>query len=124
MLEKGGVCHIALYRVYSPKVLAAYLLRVLVGIIDAIASKGFVLRQVRRFGSNHSLGTMILEGIGVPIMSSYTRSQIKKMFENFEIIEIQSKGLGLPVFNTLNKWFDKGSNCLGLFWFVTAKKPE
>ncbi|PIR00667.1 MAG: hypothetical protein COV66_05195 [Nitrospinae bacterium CG11_big_fil_rev_8_21_14_0_20_45_15] len=124
VLEKGGVCYIALYRIYSPKVLAAYLLRILVSLVDAIGGKNFVLGRVRKFGSNHSLGTMLLEGIGVPIMSSYTLSQIKKMFKNFEIIEVQSKGLGLPFFNSINKWFDKGSNPLGLFWFIKAKKSE
>ncbi|QPJ65307.1 MAG: class I SAM-dependent methyltransferase [Candidatus Nitrohelix vancouverensis] len=125
VLEPGGTVFIALYRLFSPKVLGAYALRALVRVVDAIVfQKGFVLKRVRSFGSDHALGTMILEGIGVPILKSYTRAEIKHMFSNFESVQIEAKGAGIPGADKVNQLFDRlPFNPFGYFWYIVAKKP-
>lgn len=124
VLRRGGIAYISLYRIYAPKIFLALLLRVLVACIDKIiGKKGVVLKMVNKLGPSQSLGTMIREAVGVPILKAYTRSQMKEMFKEFEIVSMDPKGPGVPSLK-INHWFGKDSNPLGALWVVVAKKPE
>ena len=122
VLGDSGVAIVLLYRLLSPKLLAALSLRMLVRWVDRLAGReGYVCDWARRLGSNHFLGTMLLECAGVPVMRAYTRAGIRRLFRQFDVREIEPLGMGFP-FLGINHWIDKGRNPLGAFWLVVAAK--
>jgi ubiquinone/menaquinone biosynthesis C-methylase UbiE len=124
VLKKGGTAYISLYRIWAPKIFLALFLRVLVRCVDGVSGKkGVVVKWVRKFGPSNSLGTMILEAVGVPILKAYTRIQMEEMFREFEIISIEPKGPGVPSLR-INHWFGKNSNPLGALWVAVVKKTK
>ncbi len=77
----------------------------------------------QKLGSNHPLGTMLLECTGVPILRSYLRPQIKRMFARFDNPRLTSCGMGLPYIG-INHWIDFNHNPLGYFWLIEATKDS
>jgi len=123
VLKAGGTAYIFLYRLLSPKLLIAHTARLIAKIIDVISGKERILyRLLRRLGSNHSLGTMLLEGLGVPILRSYTKTQLRRMFDRFILIQIHPIGMGLPW--GFNPHFDKRANPFGALWLIKVTKIE
>lgn len=123
VLKQGGTAYITLYRRYSPKLQAAYLVRRLGRWYDAVKGEGAALAWARSSGSNTILGTMIMECVGVPVLDSYTKREIREMFTAYEVESVYPIGMGFPYFG-LNPYIDKGWNPLGAMWLVVARKPK
>jgi len=122
VLRRGGTAYISLYRIYAPKIFLALFLRGFVACFDKVSGKkGAILKLVQKLGPTHCLGTMIREAVGVPILKAYTRFQMEKMFQEFEIISLEAKGPGVPSLR-INHWFGKDSNPLGALWVIVVKK--
>jgi ubiquinone/menaquinone biosynthesis C-methylase UbiE len=123
VLKKGGRGYIYLYRTASPKVFTAHVLRFISRILDSITFQDRLLwKIINKFGSNHSFGTMILECFGVPILRSYTKSQIREMFSMFQDVEIGVSGIGIPG-TDINRMLDNyGNRFLGTMWQIICKK--
>jgi SAM-dependent methyltransferase len=122
VLQVGGTAYISLYRLLSPKLLAAYTLRGGGWLVDKVAGrKGWACDMMRKASGQSFLGTMVLECLGVPIMRSYTKSQIRRLFGAFQIRSIVPVGMGFP-FLGFNHLVDKGKNPLGAEWLVVATK--
>lgn len=123
VLKKGGTCYVYLYRNDSPKVLTARALRFISRIVDGITFQDrLIWKAIRRFGSSHVFGTMILECFGVPILRSYSKSQIRKMFPMFAEVEISRAGTGIPG-TEINEAFDDYTNrFFGTLWQIVCKK--
>ena len=121
VLKKGGTAYVALYRLMSPKVLAAHAVRLVARCVDRVAGRErYLYGLCRRLGSNHFLGTMLLECLGVPILYSYTRNQARKMFGRFGSVDIRPVGMGMPL--GMGRWIDRGTNLLGALWLIEAVK--
>lgn len=122
VVQDNGRVYVGLYRLLSPKVIVAKMVRRISRIIDQRTGRvDFMYSLCRRLGSNHFLGTMLLECTGVPILRAYTYQQIRKLFECFAAVQIKPVGMGLPYFG-LNNYFDKGHNILGSLWLIKASK--
>lgn len=123
VLKPGGRAVIALYRLASPKVFSAHAIRGVARAVDVLLGRERVLYDLcGRLGSNHCLGTMLLECLGVPILKSYTRGEIRRMFSRFDDVSIRPIGIGLAL-GPLRS-LDRGANPLGALWLVEAhKKP-
>jgi len=122
-LKKGGTGYIYLYRMASPKVFIAHALRFISRIVDIVTFQDRLLwKIIKKFGSDHRFGTMILECFGAPILRSYTKSQIREMFSKFHDLEIGVSGIGIPGAD-INKMLDnQGSRFWGTMWQIICKK--
>jgi SAM-dependent methyltransferase len=121
VLRKGGTAYVALYRFIAPKVLAARSIRFIARGVDRVAGRDkYLYRLCGQLGSNHFLGTMLLECLGVPILCSYTKGRVREMFGRFESVTIHPVGFGLPL--ALSRWMDRGTNPLGTLWLIKATK--
>lgn len=121
VLKPGGKAFVALYRLISPKVLAAHAIRGAARAADVVLGRERCLyRWAGRLGSDHFLGTMLLECLGVPILRSYTRSQILKLFGEFQSVQVYPIGMGIPL--GLVRAVDRGRNALGALWMIEAVK--
>jgi len=123
VLKKGGRGYIYLYRKASPKVFIAHMLRIFSRVVDSITFQDRLLwKIIKKFGSNQYFGTMILECFGVPILRSYTKSQIREMFSIFQDMEIGVSGIGIPGAD-INRMLDNyGNRFLGTMWQIICKK--
>jgi SAM-dependent methyltransferase len=126
VLKPGGTAVVALYRLASPKVLTAKAIRLVARGMDLVAGADRALyRACARLGSDHALGTMLLECLGVPILKSYTRGQITRMFAAFDEVRIAPIGMGLPSALVPAGWLrriDRGPNPFGALWLIEACK--
>ncbi|MDD5194047.1 MAG: methyltransferase domain-containing protein [Candidatus Omnitrophica bacterium] len=121
LLQLQGCAYISLYRKFSPKLLGAYTIRFLSNSLDRIFKKEKVLwNLLKRIGTNHFLGTMLLECVGVPVLRSYTASEIKQLFRKFSSIEVRAVGIGL-FFLKFDRYV-KITNLLGAQWLIRAVK--
>jgi SAM-dependent methyltransferase len=121
VLKPGGKAIVALYRLVSPKVFVAHAIRGVASMVDVLFGRGRCLYQwAGRLGSDHFLGTMLLECLGVPILKSYTRGQIGRLFGRFQSIRVYPIGMGLPL--GLVQGIDRGRNPLGALWMIEAEK--
>jgi SAM-dependent methyltransferase len=127
VLRPGGTAVIALYRLLSPKVLTAKAIRLAARGVDLVAGADRTLyRACARLGSDHAMGTMLLECLGVPLLKSYTRGQIVRMFAAFDDVRISPVGMGLPsviVPARVLRRIDRGPNPFGTLWLIEARKP-
>ena len=124
VLAPGGKVYITLYRTFSPKILAALLLRRIQGCCDGILSSERIFYQLlRKASSERFWGTALLECFGVPILESFTCREIRELFSNFEEVHIKTVSLGLPA-TGINKFFDPLAFFLGSMWFVEATKEN
>ncbi len=123
VLRPGGTAFIALYRLVSPKVFTAHVIRGAARLVDLAARQDrYLYRWCSRWGSDHFLGTMLLECLGVPILKSYTRAQIGRMFGRFDSACAYPIGMGLPL--GIGRAVDTGGNPLGALWMVEAEKGQ
>ena len=124
-LRPGGRAYLFLYRRWGPKVLAAHLLRFVQRQIGRlIPGEPIFFRMARGFPNQKALGTVLLEGTGVPILKSYTRRGIEKLLQDFDICRLEKFGLGLPTAG-MNTALDRlQKNPLGYFWYIEIAKPE
>lgn len=122
-LKPGGTCYIFLYRLVSPKILSAYMLRGAQKVCDSILRQDRVLLKCFE---NHSFekvfGTMLMEAFGVPVMHSYTSKDIRRLFSRFDKVSANPCGFNWPFDADYKKSNLTGRNFLGNFFFVTAVK--
>jgi hypothetical protein len=99
------------------------MLRIFSRVVDSITFQDRLLwKIIKKFGSDHRLGTMILECFGVPILRSYTKSQIRKKFSIFQDIEVGVSGIGIPGAD-INRMLDNyGNRFFGTMWQIICKK--
>ena len=123
VLKKGGTGYIYLYRMASPKVFIAHALRFISRIVDIVTFQDRLLwKIIKKFGSDHRFGTMMLECFGVPIFKSYTKGQIREMFSIFQDMEIGVSGIGIPGAD-INRMLDNyGNRFLGTMWQIIYVK--
>lgn len=123
VLKPGGLAVVMLYRRFSPKLLGAYTIRFLAHVIDKMTfSQHGLLRIFQRVGADHFWGTMLLECVGVPILKSYTKSEVKQQFSGeFESIHIRSVGVGFHLWG-LNSQLRIVNDFFGAHYIINAQK--
>src|SRR4029077_18766140 len=80
------VAYVVLYRAAAVKISAALLLR---RIQAAIGISFLPLASI--LGDNTSLGTMVQECFGVPVLRAYSRSGIEELFSGFPVITLEQR---------------------------------
>ena len=123
VLRPGGVAYVMLYRRASLKVMAAHLLRAFSRFVDCVTfGDRRIWTALSKYGTRHRFGTMFLECFGVPILRSYTKQGLDRLFSGFKNIEIYKSGMGLPIAG-VNKKMDAFLNGIfGTMWIVKCKK--
>lgn len=120
VLEPGGEAFITLYRKPSMKVGIAKALRRLQHAMDAMMHQDRCLYRVLRGRSAPSLlGTMLLEGVGVPVMEWYSQRDISSIFSRFEVLEVAPVGCNIP--RSMPR--SRGWTRWGYMWFIHLLKP-
>ncbi len=124
VLRPGGTAYVTLYRRNAPKVLTARAIRRLAQCVDRLAGQeGYLCGVCRRPGPDRFLGTMLLECLGVPILRSFTSSQVRRMFGGFHSARISPTGMGIPSFGIARR-HHTGPNLLGTQWLIVAVKGK
>lgn len=124
-LEPGGKAYLFLYRTWGLKVLAAHVLRFVQRQLGrVIPGEPIFFRLASRFPNQKALGTVLLEGAGVPILKSYTRKGIEKLLRRFELKSLEIFGLGLPTVGMNQALARLQKNPLGYFWYIEIEKPR
>lgn len=125
VLKPGGTAIITLYRLWSPKLVAAYMLRFFSRTM--LAPLVSVDRQCNWMRNNSVLastfGTMFHECVGVPVLRSYTVRGLRKLFAAFSIEVLTPVGFGLALPRTLQGFDHETHNPLGAQWLIVARKP-
>ena len=123
-LVPGGRAYLFLYRRWGPKVLLAQLVRFVQRQIGrVIPGEPVFFRLARRFPNQKALGTVLLEGAGVPVLRSYTRRGIAKLLQNFKLCSLEIFGLGLPPASMNLALARLQRNPFGYFWYIEIEKP-
>jgi ubiquinone/menaquinone biosynthesis C-methylase UbiE len=96
VLRPGGRAYVTLYRTWSPKLLLAHVLRGVQAAFDRM------LRRDRTFYAwivgrhlPRQLGTMIVEGVGVPYLHSYTAAEVRALCRPFTVRTLEAVGRNL-----------------------------
>lgn len=135
VLGEDGEAVVMLYRKFSPKQVCVSLVRTLSRLVDLVTGKSSCIYDGlrRRFpGEIEGWGTAFHELLGVPIIKSYTRRNLKQFFAGFSACRIRACSCGftqiaaatpfwpilIPVANAL----DRLENLLGFYWIVEATK--
>lgn len=125
VLEPGGTAYLFLYRTWGLKVLTAHAVRFVQRQLGRlIPGEPIFFRLASRFPNQNALGTVLLEGAGVPILKSYTRNGLEKLLQRFEIRRLETFGLGLPTAGMNQALARLQKNPLGYFWYVEIEKPR
>ena len=122
VLKPGGEAYITLYRRPSIKVGTAKLIRSVQSGVDRVVGGDRSL--YRLIGGRHmprALGTMLLEGFGVPVLEWYSRSEIERHFRGLTILSLKPVGYNFPRQRPRN---NKGWTSWGYMWFLHVQKPD
>lgn len=120
VLAPGGEAFLTLYRKPSLKVGAAKVMRAAQAILGRLLRRDRVLYDlVRRRPGSPLLGTMLLEGVGVPRMAWYSRREIERIFARFEILRLAAVGCNVPRRSPRTGGWTRW----GYLWFVHLRKP-
>jgi SAM-dependent methyltransferase len=123
VLRPGGLAYVSLYRLLSPKLLGAYLLRGASRLLDtAVGKPGRALELTRALNPESWLGTMLVEGIGVPVLKSYRRGEIERLFAKFSSLDIRPVGNGFRLFGLSAALDGVSRSVFGAQWLVVARK--
>lgn len=121
VLGPGGKAIICLYRKPSLKVGVAKLFRGIQKFLDRIFRTDKCLyRFIRGRHFPDHLGTMLLEGVGVPYMEWYSKRELPHLFPRLKLDDAYSVGYNLP------HWRPAGSGLTpyGYMWVLKLEKPE
>lgn len=122
VLKPGGTAYICLYNTWSPKVFGAHFLRGIQWVVDQITGGDrFIYRALNQSRLANSYGTMVQECFGTPILRSFTRTGMRQLFSNFEIVTLRTYGSALPFLHDKNK--SLLSQGTGFLWVIHARKP-
>ena len=123
VLKPRGRAFIGLYRTVSPKIVIARVLRCFAAAVDFVLGEDRVIyRALQRGLPSRFWGTNLLEVFGVPVLSSYSKNGIKRLFKDFLVKNMAAFGLGIPYFS-LNRLIDIRPHALGYLWVIEAEKP-
>ena len=121
VLEPGGEAMIALYRKPSLKVGLAKGLRGLQSAIDGVLNTDRCIYQLIAARKAPSLlGTMLLEGFGVPMMEWYSEADIREIFGGWDILRLDAVGCNFP----RRRPRSRGWTRLGYMWLIHLRKPR
>lgn len=124
VLRPGGTAYVTLYRRSAPKVLTARAIRLFARCVDRLAGHdGYLCGLCRLPGPRRFLGTMLLECLGVPILRSFTSSQVRRMFGEFHSARISPTGMGIPSFGIARR-VRRAAHLLGTQWLIVAVKAK
>lgn len=124
VLKNGGTAVIMLYRKSCPKGIMVNLLRSLSKFTDRIKGKNFYianrLREKYRENPTSPQGTALLELFGCPILKTFSKKEIKKMFNRFNEVKISCVQ---PGFKRLADFMPLGKNKLmeKIFFWLDEK---
>jgi len=104
VLRPGGIAYVALYNSNSIKLKAAHALRSMQVMLDKLTFMKNSLLPLARTMPERLFGTMFIECFGVPVLKSYTRAEMLRLFGRFDVARCDSAGH------------------LTSFWFVEARK--
>jgi ubiquinone/menaquinone biosynthesis C-methylase UbiE len=123
VLAPHGTAYVCLYRMLAPKLMAAYVLRGIQRAIDTtLHTDRSLYRLTRAVGMQRFLGTAIHECFGVPILRSYTATQMRLLFRDFSCLRLSCHGVGLPPIGC-NQIFEASvGRFLGYLWLAEATK--
>jgi SAM-dependent methyltransferase len=120
VLAPGGEAFITLYRKPSLKLCIAKALRALQGAADTLTGRDRCFyRVIKGRTMPRFLGTMLLEGFGVPVMEWYSRADITRVFRRFTILRIEPVGCNIPRRGPRTR----GWHRWGYLWLVHLRKP-
>jgi ubiquinone/menaquinone biosynthesis C-methylase UbiE len=92
VLKKDGRAVIMLYRKWCPKGIGVLAARAFSRGVDAVTGKNFYIAS--KLKKNPEQGTALFELFGCPILKTYSKRQIKKMFSQFKNVKIYFKAPG------------------------------
>ncbi|RJQ30405.1 class I SAM-dependent methyltransferase [Candidatus Parcubacteria bacterium] len=119
VLKPGGEAFITLYRKPSVKVAIAKLFRGIQYILDrALTTDRCLYRLIYNRHQTDFLGTMLLEGFGVPVMHWYRKKELMREFSEFSILDICNVGYNIPYYRKNPS--SKVPN--GYMWLIHLKK--
>jgi ubiquinone/menaquinone biosynthesis C-methylase UbiE len=104
VLRPGGTAYVALYNSTSIKLKAAHALRAMQGAIDKMTGSKNSLLALARLVPERLFGTMFIECFGVPVLKSYTMTEMKQLFGRYNVERCERVGH------------------MNSFWFIEAKK--
>lgn len=124
VLAPGGTAYVLLYRTWSLKLLGAHALRGLQWAVDGLSGTDRALYRaaLKLRLDEERLGTALYECFGVPILRSYTRGGMRRLFQDFSSVRLTARGGSVPV-RALGAALDRlSSNPLGYLWIAEARK--
>jgi SAM-dependent methyltransferase len=123
VLAPGGQAFVFLYRLMSPKLLAAHSLRIVQSAVDRLlrTDRSFY-RLARRVHMPESFGTAVYECFGVPILRSYTRSAMVRLFSDFSTVKLTCHGIGLPPLGINSHLEAHAASVFGYLWLAEVVK--
>jgi SAM-dependent methyltransferase len=124
VLIPGGTAFVLLYRTWSPKLLAAHSLRGAQAAIDVLLNTDRMCYRAALAWKpgGERLGTMVYECFGVPILRSYTRGAMLRLFRGFSFVRLTAHGTNFPP-RALSERLDRlQTNPLGYLWLAEARK--
>jgi len=123
VLAPGGTAFIFLYRRLSPKLLVAHALRrVQEGVDKLLGTDRAFYKLARARPLPENLGTAVYECFGVPILRSYTKSQMQALFSDFSSLQLSCHGVGLPPLGINQLLEAPAARLLGYLWLAEAVK--
>ncbi|GAB4352660.1 MAG: hypothetical protein Kow00114_01380 [Kiloniellaceae bacterium] len=120
VLCPGGRAVIGLYRHPSLKLAVAKLMRGVQKALDIVLrSDRCIYRFLKGRHFPDALGSMLLEGFGVPFLRAYWRRELPGLFPGLRLVDAQAVGYNLP------HWNPKGSGKtpFGYLWVLELEKP-
>jgi len=121
VLRPGGRAVIGLYRHPSLKIGVAKLMRgIQKGLDLLLRTDRCIYRFLKGRHFPDALGSMLLEGFGVPFLRAYWRSELPGLFPGLRLVGSQAVGYNLP------HWNPKGSGKtpFGYLWILELEKPS
>lgn len=114
VLQPGGRAIVALYRRGTIKNEVALAGRFTQRRLDSLlGTRNCICNLLRGRHFPQSLGTMLLEGFGVPYLYAYTRRGIERLLSDFEVLRLDTHGASLPF----------GPRVGGCYWVAEIRKP-
>jgi len=123
VLKPGGMAHILVYNAYAPKVLAARILRGFQRGIDVVfGSDRSLYRVLKNRHLENLVGTALLECFGVPVLDSFTTSEVHALFEKFTVLNLRPVGNNLPGAMVRHDASKMDRWPFGVFWYAEVVK--
>jgi ubiquinone/menaquinone biosynthesis C-methylase UbiE len=127
VLKRDGKAYIAVYRVWSPKVIVAKVLRGLQSIVDRLTGKERVFYHLL-YGrhADSLLGTMLLECFGVPYLKCYTSRSYSQLLTDagFQVNSLTRAGYNIPFLNICKSKNKSRNNIIGYFYVAELRKAN